>query len=162
MVQIAQNELGLDLDDLIRVNVKGKLLFYTKDGREITYSLKKAHGYTRPGCLMCPDFAAEHADISFGGLGQNDGWTLTIIRTELGEKIWRGALEAGIIDWRPGREDPAALALMEKLSAHSRERWPVDQLPSEWNFPGVLPNGEEAGAGDREAVASRPAEAVER
>src|SRR5207237_6402993 len=35
-VEIAQNELGLDLDDVIRVNVKGKLLFYTKDGTEHT------------------------------------------------------------------------------------------------------------------------------
>src|SRR6266516_130079 len=128
-VEIAQNQLGLSLDEIVRVNVKGKLLFYTKDGREVTYSLKKAHEFTRPGCLRCPDFAAEHADISFGGLGQNDGWTLTVIRTDLGEQIWRGALEAGVIDWRPGREDPAALALMEKLSAKSRERWPTSDLP---------------------------------
>src|SRR5439155_15472440 len=34
-VEIAQNRLGLSLDDLARVNVKGKLLFYTKDGREV-------------------------------------------------------------------------------------------------------------------------------
>ena len=144
MVDIAQNELGLALDDLARVNVKGRLLFYTKDGTEHRYSLKKAHRYTRPGCLRCPDFAAEHADISFGGLGQSDGWTLTIIRTDLGEQIWRDALDAGIIEARPGAEDPAALALMEKLAAHSRERWPVGELPAEWNLPGMLPHDEDA------------------
>ena len=49
MVEIAQNRLGLELDDLVRVNVKGKLLFYTKDGEEVTYSLKQAHEFTRPG-----------------------------------------------------------------------------------------------------------------
>jgi coenzyme F420 hydrogenase subunit beta len=140
-VEIAQNRLGLSLDDIVRVNVKGKLLFYTKDGQEITYSLKQAHEFTRPGCLRCPDFAAEHADISFGGLGQNEGWTLTVIRTDLGEKIWRGALEAGVIEWRPGREDPAAVALMEKLAAKSRQRWPNAELPPEWSFPGLLPDG---------------------
>jgi coenzyme F420 hydrogenase subunit beta len=144
--EIAQKEMGLDLEDVVRVNVKGKLLFYTSDGQEHTYSLKKAHAHTRPGCLKCPDFAAEHADISFGGLGQSDGWTLTVIRTELGEQIWRGALEAGVIDWRPGREDPGALALMEKLSAKQRNRWPQEELPSEWSFPGVLPNGNGDGA----------------
>ena len=54
MVEIAQNELGLDLDHLARVNVKGKLLFYTDDGDEHTYSLKEAHRFTRPGCLQLP------------------------------------------------------------------------------------------------------------
>jgi coenzyme F420 hydrogenase subunit beta len=62
MGEIAQNRLGLERDDLVRVNVKGKLLFYTKDGEEVTYSLKQAQEFTRPGCLRCPDFAAEHAD----------------------------------------------------------------------------------------------------
>ncbi len=153
-VEIAQNELGLALEDIARVNVKGKLLFYTRDGRELTYSLKKAHAYTRPGCLRCPDFAAEHADISFGGLGQNDGWTLTVIRTDRGEQIWRDALEAGIIDWRPGREDPAALALMDKLAANSRKRWPGGELPAEWSFPGVLPepNGQAVAGGNGAAT----------
>jgi coenzyme F420 hydrogenase subunit beta len=138
MDEIAQKELGLDLEDIVRVNVKGKLLFYTSDGSELTYSLKASHRFTRPGCLRCPDFAAEHADISFGGLGQS-GWTLTIIRTDLGEQIWRGALEAGVIEYRPGREDPAALALMEKLSAHSRKRWPMGEIREEWATPGILP-----------------------
>jgi coenzyme F420 hydrogenase subunit beta len=141
-VEIAQKELGLDLEDVVRVNVKGKLLFYTDDGAEHAYSLKKAHAYTRPGCLKCPDFAAEHADISFGGLGQSEGWTLTVIRTELGEQIWRDAVQAGVIESRPGNEDPAAVALMEKLAANSRKRWPIEELPSKWQFPGLLPDGE--------------------
>ncbi|HEX6230953.1 MAG TPA: Coenzyme F420 hydrogenase/dehydrogenase, beta subunit C-terminal domain [Actinomycetota bacterium] len=143
MVEIAQNRLGLSLDDLVRVNIKGKLLFYTRDGEEVTYPLKKSHEFTRPGCLLCPDFAAEHADISFGGLGQGEGWTLTIIRTDKGKDVWDRAVADGIVEWRPGAEDEAAIALMRKLAARSRERWPGDTA---WSTPGVVPEPDVAPA----------------
>ena len=135
MVEIAQNRLGLALEDLARVNIKGKLLFYTKDGEEITYPLKQSHEFTRPGCLHCPDFAAEHADISFGGLGQGEGWTLTIVRTDKGKDIWDRAVADGVVEWRPGGEDDAAIALMGKLAARSRQRWPSDTA---WPNPGMI------------------------
>jgi coenzyme F420 hydrogenase subunit beta len=155
-VQIAQKELGLNLQDIVRVNVKGRLLFYTKDGEEHEYSLKKSHAFTRPGCLKCPDFAAEHADISFGGLGQSEGWTLTVIRTERGEQIWREALLAGVIESRPGSEDPAAVALMEKLSANSRKRWPGAELPTQWGSAGVLPESGNGQGARSEAPTVQP------
>jgi coenzyme F420 hydrogenase subunit beta len=139
MVEIAQNRLGLSLDDLARVNVKGKLLFYTNDGEELTFPLKESHGFTRPGCKRCPDFAAEHADISFGGLGQSEGWTLTIVRTERGQDLFDRALGDGVIEMRPGSEDPGAIELARKLAARQRKRWPVDELPAEWSLPGALP-----------------------
>ncbi|HYH28719.1 MAG TPA: Coenzyme F420 hydrogenase/dehydrogenase, beta subunit C-terminal domain [Actinomycetota bacterium] len=143
--EIAQKRLGLSLDDVVRVNVKGKLLFYTNDGEEHTYSLKEAQAFTRPGCRMCPDFAAEHADISFGGLGQSEGWTLTVIRTDLGEEIWREASAEGIFEERPADEDPKAVALMRKLAERQRTRWPSGELAPEHATPGRLPEGADPG-----------------
>jgi coenzyme F420 hydrogenase subunit beta len=139
MVQIAQEELGLDLDHLARVNIKGKLLFYTDTGDEVIYPLKQSHRFTRPGCLHCPDFAAEHADISFGGLGQGDGWTLSIVRTERGREIWDGAIAAGLLESkRAADEDPDAVALMFKLADRSRQRWPDrEELPTAGATPGL-------------------------
>ena len=143
MVEIAQEELGLDLDHLVRVNIKGRLLFYTDTGEELVYSLKQSHRHTRPGCLHCPDFAAEHADISFGGLGQGDGWTLSIVRTERGREIWDAAVAAGVIESKlAADEDPEAVALMFKLAARSRARWPsTEELASAGSTPGRTGDG---------------------
>jgi coenzyme F420 hydrogenase subunit beta len=141
MVEIAQKELGLDLDHLVRVNIKGKLLFYTDAGDELTYSLKQSHRFTRPGCLHCPDFAAEHADISFGGLGQGDGWSLTIVRTERGQEIFDRAVADGVIEAKlAADEDPKAVELMFKLAQKSRDRWPsADDVPAAGSTPGLVP-----------------------
>jgi coenzyme F420 hydrogenase subunit beta len=133
------DELGVEWDDIARVNVKGKVIVYKRDGDVIDIPLKEARQWTRPGCMKCPDFTAEHADLSFGGLGQSDGWTLTVVRTELGEEIFKDAVDAGVIEWRPGDEDPSALALMEKLAERSRARWPVADLPTEHQGPALVP-----------------------
>jgi coenzyme F420 hydrogenase subunit beta len=93
---------------------------------------------TREGCKLCPDFAAEHADIATGGLGQRDGWTLAVVRTQRGEDWMREAEAAGVITVRPGEEDPAALALMAKLAVRSRERWPAE-LTGDQAAPRMLP-----------------------
>jgi hypothetical protein len=62
--------------------------------------------------------------------------------------VWNRAVAEGIVTWRPGSEDPAAIELMAKLSAKSRERWPVEELPETARLPGVLPAGNgEAAAG---------------
>jgi coenzyme F420 hydrogenase subunit beta len=149
------DELGVEWDDIARINVKGKVIVYKKDGDVVDISLKESHQWTRPGCNRCPDFTAEHADISFGGLGQEGGWSLTIIRTDVGEQIWNEAVADGVVESRPGSEDPAALALMEKLSAKSRKRW--GEVPDRDRQPGLLPivsvNGQPSGDGAEPAVA---------
>jgi coenzyme F420 hydrogenase subunit beta len=97
---------------------------------------------TRAGCKLCPDFAAEHADISTGGLGQTNGWTLTVVRTRRGQEWLDGLAAAGLITVRPGAEDPAAVALMGKLSERSRQRWPgglAGPDGEDFGAPGVLP-----------------------
>jgi coenzyme F420 hydrogenase subunit beta len=132
-------EYGVPLEDVAKVNIKGRFQLWRRStGEQVEIPLKQLAPATREGCKLCPDFAAEHADIATGGLGQRDGWTLTVVRTQRGEEWLRAAEAAGVVTVRPGEEDPAALALMAKLAVRSRQRWPAE-LGEGRDAPGMLP-----------------------
>lgn len=123
------SDYGIPLDSINKVNIKGKfIVWHGEDNERVDIPLKDTHKHTRPGCTTCPDFAAQHADISTGGLGQGDGWTLTLVRTQRGLEWMQGLRDAGLIEVRPGADDPAALNLMDKLALASRKRWPATRL----------------------------------
>jgi coenzyme F420 hydrogenase subunit beta len=115
-------EHGVPLADVAKVDVKGRLLVWRTTGERVDIPLTQLQGFTRQGCRLCPDFAASLADISAGGLGQRDGWTLTVVRTGRGADWLQGAANAGAVALRPGSQDPAAIALLAKLAAKSRRR----------------------------------------
>jgi coenzyme F420 hydrogenase subunit beta len=142
-------EYGVPLEDVAKVNIKGRFQLWRRStGELVEIPLKRMQEATREGCRLCPDFAAEHADIATGGLGQRDGWTLAVVRTQRGEDWLREAEAAGVIAVRPGEEDPAALALMAKLAARSRGRWPAE--PSgDRAAPRMLPVVPASGGGAR-------------
>src|SRR5256886_3912958 len=127
--ELFEAKYGLKKADIKKMNIKGVFQIWMKNGDFHEVPLKECHQWTREGCKMCPDFAAEHADISTGGIGKFNDWTLTIIRTDLGREIIIKMLEDGTIIGRPGDDDPGAIALMRKLSAKSRKRWPDFAIP---------------------------------
>ena len=115
---------GLHKDDIKKMNIKGVFQVWMNNGDYHEINLKECHAWTREGCNHCPDFAAEHADISTGGIGEISDWTLTIVRTDLGRAVIDAMVKDGVIETRPGDDDPRAIALMHKLAQKSRSRWP--------------------------------------
>ena len=97
--------------------------------------MKECHAWTREGCHTCPDFAAEHADISTGGIGAFNDWTLTLVRTDAGREVMAGMVADGAIEIRPGDDDPGAIALLRKLSRVSRRRWPETAVEGPRRMP---------------------------
>jgi coenzyme F420 hydrogenase subunit beta len=115
-----QGELGVNLGDIQKINIKAKVLVTTKSGEVKVISLKEAKQYTRKSCTICTDFSAELADISVGGLGLN-GWTFTILRTKKGEELFDGTVRKGFIKTRPVEEEKRAFDLLLRLSKRKRE-----------------------------------------
>ena len=150
--ELFEAKYGLKKEDMVKMNIKGVFQIWMKDGSYHEVNLKECHAWTREGCKLCPDFAAEHADISTGGIGESNDWTLTIVRTDLGREIIVKMLEDGSIYGRPGDEDPGAIDLLRRLSTVSRRRWP-DWSPVKEPKLGVPPPKKKAAAPVVEAAA---------
>jgi coenzyme F420 hydrogenase subunit beta len=133
--ELFEARYGIARADIQKMNIKGVFQVWTKDGGFHEIPLKEAHAWTRQGCTLCPDFAAEHADISTGGIGAFNDWTLTIVRTEPGRELLDAMIADGAVETRPGDDDPGAIALLHKLARVSRRRWPATAVP----MPGRLP-----------------------
>jgi coenzyme F420 hydrogenase subunit beta len=136
--EIVQGRYGVDISQVTKINVKGDVYVTLKDGTDVRIPLKECQVYANEWCHHCPDFAAEHADISFGGIGLK-GWTMCLIRTEYGQDVWDRAVEAGVIEVRPAEEDPAGLKVLDRLAKkqrfrvgpfepHASGRWPVKEV----------------------------------
>ena len=118
MEKCIRNKLGVNPKDIVKMNIKGKLLITTKSGVK-SVPLKEIKQFARKNCASCGDFSSEFADISAGGLGL-EGWTFIILRREEGENLFKAAEENGFLEVRPVEEEKRALNLLIKLSAKKR------------------------------------------
>jgi len=133
--ELFEAKYGVARERIKKMNIKGVFQLWLTDGSYVEVPLKEAHGWTREGCSQCPDFAAEHADLSTGGIGAFNDWTLVVVRTERGRALLDAMVRDGACELRPGDEDPGAIALMRKLARVSRKRWPATAVAA----PGRVP-----------------------
>ena len=61
------------------------------------------------------------------------------VRTEIGREVMEGCVRDGVIEVRPGDDDPGAIALMHKLAIKSRKRWPEWASPEAHVLPTPTP-----------------------
>ena len=135
--ELFEARYGLARADISKMNIKGVFQVTMTDGARHDIPLAEAQAFTRSGCQMCPDFAAEHADLSAGGIGALDDWTLVVVRTELGRSVLDALVESGAVVTRAADEDPRAVALLTRLARTSRRRWPdfADPHPGRTGAP---------------------------
>jgi coenzyme F420 hydrogenase subunit beta len=124
--ELFEARYGLPRADISKMNIKGVVQVWMRDGSYHEIPLKEAHAWTREGCVHCPDFAAEHADVSAGGIGAFADWTLLLVRTERGDELVDAMATAGALELRPASDDPAMVELLARLSRASRRRWPKE------------------------------------
>lgn len=96
MEDLAKKEFAkihnINVDDIVKVNIKDKLILTMKSGICIQIPLDIIEKIARPACIACDDFANEYADISVGGIGSDEGFTTVLIRNTLGREVYSNAL----------------------------------------------------------------------
>jgi coenzyme F420 hydrogenase subunit beta len=86
-----EKKLGLKIGDIAKLNIKDDVIITTANGDVKHLPFEALDKVARPACMACPDFANDFADVSVGGLGSPDGYTTTVIRTSIGQKLYNGA-----------------------------------------------------------------------
>lgn len=108
--------------DVDKVNIKDELILTLKNGEVLTLPLAELDFVKRMACRYCDDYAAEWADLSFGGIGAEDGWTTVIARTPLGLSILAEAKEAVLEEHPDMKDDVSRESLLENIERHSLKK----------------------------------------
>ncbi len=109
-------ELGVPLENLRKLDIKGKLLVYPKGAKEsMKVPLQEAKEWVDPGCHDCKDFASDFADISVGGAGTPGKWSTVLARSERGQAVIDEMITSGLLLYE---EIPAeALNRLRRIAA---------------------------------------------
>lgn len=116
---------GFKWEEVSKINVKEELTVHLASGEKKCIPLSSLDFMKRYACRFCSDYSAEFADISFGGLGAEEGWTTVVTRTPVGRAIYAGARDEAIEEYRSeGRPSAGRLALrkIEEWSDRKKER----------------------------------------
>ena len=92
---------GFQWENVKKINIKEDLLVHLEKGGVVSVLLDDLKFLKRHACNFCADFSAEYADISFGGLGADEGWTTVIARSPIGAKILSDSKGTAIEENRP-------------------------------------------------------------
>lgn len=108
-----------------KVNIKEALLVHLKTGEVKSIALDDMEFMRRHACRYCSDYSAEFADVSFGGIGAEEGWTTVVTRSPLGRAAVADAAGAGKVEAYSIRANPnyasQALAKVRSWSAKKRK-----------------------------------------
>ena len=79
-------------EDVHKINVKEELMIHLKNHEVRHIPLDQLGFMKRHACYYCDDYSAEFADLSFGGIGAEEGWTAVTVRTPMGRAIFTDAM----------------------------------------------------------------------
>ena len=105
------------------INLKEELQIHLDSGECKRIPLEQLSFMKRFACRYCGDYAAEFADLSFGGIGAEEGWTTVLVRTPVGRAVYAMARGEAIEAYRtPGGQPVQAQKILDTVSTWSEKK----------------------------------------
>jgi coenzyme F420 hydrogenase subunit beta len=79
-------------EEVYKINLKEELMIHLHNQEVRFIPLDKLDFMKRHACNYCSDYSCEFADLSFGGIGAEEGWTTVITRSRLGQTLLTKAM----------------------------------------------------------------------
>jgi coenzyme F420 hydrogenase subunit beta len=114
---------GFQFEDVKKINIKEDLIVHLNSGDVKTIMLDELEFMKRFACYFCPDYSAEYADVSFGGIGAEEGWTTVITRTPVGRAIIADARSRKAIEFnQPDNYQKLQSQALKKIKSWSAKK----------------------------------------
>ena len=127
LTKFLKETYGIEADEIQRIDLDKEYKILTKDGKTTSISIPEVETHTLSVCKMCEDFTSELADISVGGAHPLKDWSIVIIRTENGEKIFEDAVKAKAIRVKEIEEEPDVYAHFVEMGLLKR-KYAVEEI----------------------------------
>lgn len=122
-LEFVQTKNQIPLQQIEKVDIKNnRFNLFAGEQMLMDLPVEELNPYVLPACSKCQDFSAELSDISIGAVGSPKGWTTVLIRSEFGEKVFKSAVDEGVIESTPLSQVKPGLSLVTKLSKMKKQR----------------------------------------
>jgi coenzyme F420 hydrogenase subunit beta len=121
LLEYLLDEHGIVANEIKNVDLTANEYVVTTENRVVQVPLTEAKLHIMNRCRTCTYFTSELADMSIGGAGPLEDWSIVIIRNREGEAFFNRAVEEGIITTKKIETQPEALAHLLQLATYKRD-----------------------------------------
>ncbi|MFX1502301.1 MAG: Coenzyme F420 hydrogenase/dehydrogenase, beta subunit C-terminal domain [Promethearchaeota archaeon] len=132
VLALIKEQFNQDFNKVTKMDISGgKFIIYLDNGEDLNVPLKEVKSYARNNCHYCEDLCSDYADISIGSIGSPSGWSTVITRTKLGDKLFKDAIKAGLIESKSLKEVKPGQPLLERIAGTKRKNCKPIELKKE-------------------------------
>ncbi|MFW9877438.1 MAG: Coenzyme F420 hydrogenase/dehydrogenase, beta subunit C-terminal domain [Candidatus Thorarchaeota archaeon] len=122
VLNLIKDQFDKDFNKVKKMDISGgKFIIYLDSGEDFRVPLKDVKSYARHNCHFCEDLTADYADISVGSIGSPSGWSTVITRNKKGDKIYKDAIKAGLIESKSLKGVKPGQLLLERIAGTKRK-----------------------------------------